>query len=89
MKNVHISTHLLFFTEKGYFFLHLIEVVRMLILIDGLGHGLRTPDEEIAFTARPKIISQFQFLGTAESYFVCHIGPKFQNSLIYAFIGCP
>ena len=30
-----------------------------------------------------------KFLGTAEAYFVCHIGPKFQISLIYAFIGCP
>ena len=30
-----------------------------------------------------------KFLGTAEAYFVCHIGPSFQISLIYAFIGCP
>ena len=30
-----------------------------------------------------------KFLGTAEAYFVCHIGPKFQLSLIYAFNGCP
>jgi hypothetical protein len=30
-----------------------------------------------------------KFLGTAEAYFVCHIGPKFQISLIYAFIECP
>ena len=30
-----------------------------------------------------------KFLGIAEAYFVCHIGPKFQISLIYAFIGCP
>ena len=30
-----------------------------------------------------------KFLGTAEAYFVCHIGPNFQISLIYAFIGCP
>ena len=30
-----------------------------------------------------------KFLGMAEAYFVCHIGPKFQISLIYAFIGCP
>ena len=28
-------------------------------------------------------------LDTAKAYFVCHIGPKFQISLIYAFIGCP
>ena len=27
-----------------------------------------------------------KFLGTAEAYFVCHIDPKFQISLIYAFI---
>ena len=30
-----------------------------------------------------------KFLDTAEAYFVCHIGPIFQISLIYAFIGCP
>ena len=30
-----------------------------------------------------------KFLGTAEAYFVCHFGPIFQISLIYAFIGCP
>ena len=33
-----------------------------------------------------------KFLGTAEAaeaYFVCHIRPKFQISLIHAFIGCP
>ena len=35
------------------------------------------------FTPTPK------FLGTAAVYFVCHIGPNFQISLIYAFIGCP
>ena len=41
-------------------------------------HGLRTSREEIAFTAlgfNPK------FLGTAEAYFVCHIGPIFRISL--------
>ena len=56
--------------------------------LNGLKHGLRTPGEDIAFTARPKIKYQSQILGTAEAYFVCHIGPKFQISLIYAFIGC-
>ena len=30
-----------------------------------------------------------KFLVTAEAYFVCHICPIFQISLIYAFIGCP
>ena len=28
-----------------------------------------------------------KFLGTAKAYFVCHIGPNFQISLIFAFIG--
>ena len=35
------------------------------------------------FTPTPK------FLGMAAAYFVCHIGPNFQVSLIFAFIGCP
>ena len=35
------------------------------------------------YTPTPK------FLCTAEAFFVCHIGPIFQISLIYAFIGCP
>ena len=30
-----------------------------------------------------------KFLGGAEAYFVCQIGPNFEISLIYAFIGCP
>ena len=30
-----------------------------------------------------------KFLSTAEANFVCHSGPKFQISLIHAFIGCP
>ena len=34
------------------------------------------------FTPTPK------FLGTAKAYFVCHFGPIFQISLIYAHIGC-
>ena len=52
-------------------------------------HGLRTPREETAFTARPKFNPNPKFLGTAEAYFVCHIDPIFQMSLIYAFTGCP
>ena len=30
-----------------------------------------------------------KFLGMSEAYFVCHIGPIFQISLIYVFIGRP
>jgi hypothetical protein len=54
-------------------------------------HGLRTPGEEIAFTAQPKKSTPTpKFLGTAKAYFVCHIGPNFQIFFfIYAFIGCP
>ena len=55
----------------------------------GQQHGLRTPGEEIVFTARPKINSHSQIFRWAEAYFVCHIGPNFHISLIYAFIGCP
>ena len=53
--------------------------------------GLQTPREEIAFTAQygRKFTPTTKFLGTTEAYFVCHIGPIFQISLIYAFIGCP
>ena len=36
-----------------------------------------------------KFNSNPKFLGMAAAYFVCHIGPFFQISLIYAFIGCP
>ena len=35
------------------------------------------------FNPTPKL------LGPAKAYFVGHIGPNFQISLIYAFIGCP
>ena len=37
----------------------------------------------------PKSNPNPKFIGTVEAYFVCHIDPKFQVSLIYAFIGCP
>ena len=50
---------------------------------------LQMPGEEIAFTEWPKIYSTPKFLGTAKAYFVCHIGPNFQISLIDACIGCP
>ena len=36
-----------------------------------------------------KLTPTSKFLGTAKAYFVCHIGPIFQISFIYAFIGCP
>jgi hypothetical protein len=36
-----------------------------------------------------KVTATPKFLGMAELYFVCQIGPIFQISLVYAFIGCP
>ena len=36
-----------------------------------------------------KSTSNPKFLGKAEAYFVCLIGPNFQIPLIYAFIVCP
>ena len=54
-----------------------------------VNHGLLTPRDEIVFTARRKFTLTPKCLGTAEPYFVCHISPIFQISLIYAFIGCP
>ena len=54
-----------------------------------LKHGLRTPREEIVFTAFRKFNPNPKFLGTAEAYFVCHIGLIFHISFIYAFIWCP
>ena len=49
----------------------------------GADHGLRTPGEEITFTARPKIKSQSQIFRYGRS-----IGPNFWISLIYDFTGC-
>ena len=40
------------------------------------GHGLRTPDEEIAFTARPKIKSQSQIYRHGQSIFCLPHRPK-------------
>ena len=37
----------------------------------------------------PKSNPNSKFIGMAEAYFVFHISPKFQVSLIYTFIGCP
>jgi hypothetical protein len=45
------------------------------------GMDCRHPERKL--TPTPK------FLGAAEAYFVCHSGPIFQISLIYAFIRFP
>ena len=49
------------------------------------------PERRKAFTALHgrKFNPNPNFSGTTKAYCVCHIGPIFQISLIYAFIGCP
>ena len=56
-----------------------------MVLITDYGHPVRKSPSLHGRKSNPNP----KFLGTAEAYFVCHIGPKFQISLIYAFIGCP
>ena len=51
----------------------------------GWDHGLRTPREEIAFTARPKIQSQSQIFRYGRSIFCLPHRPNFSD----IFIGCP
>ena len=43
------------------------------------GHGLRTPDEEIAFTARPKIKSHSQIYRYRQSIFCLPHRPKISD----------
>ena len=43
------------------------------------GHGLRTPREEIAFTAKPKIQSQFQIFRYGGSIFCLPHRPNFSD----------
>ena len=45
----------------------------------GADHGLRTPGEEIAFTARPKINSQSQIFRYGRSIFCLPHRPKFSD----------
>ena len=42
-------------------------------------HGLRTPGEEIAFTAQPKFTLTPKFLGTAEAFVCLPHWPKFSD----------
>ena len=60
----------------------------LFIVIDGskdYGHPVRKSPSLHGGKANPNP----KFLGTAKAYYVCHIGPIFQISLIYAFIECP
>ena len=56
---------------------------------DSLRHELRTPERKQPSLHGRKFNPNPNFLGMAGAYFVCHIGPIFQITLIYAFIGCP
>ena len=48
----------------------------------------RHPERKESSLHSQKFNPNPKFLGTDEAYFVCHISPIFQISLIYAFIGC-
>ena len=57
-------------------------------LTKGLMHGLRTPGEEIAFTARPRINSHFQIF----RYNRClphRTGPNLQIFFFHLYLHCP
>ena len=57
-------------------------VLAVLLLVAALNpmyHGLRTPIEEIAFTAQPKINSQSQIFRYAQSIFCLPHQPKFSD----------
>ena len=47
------------------------------------GNSLHYTEHGRKLTPNPK------FLSMTEAYFVCHIGPNFQISMLYAFIACP
>ena len=51
------------------------------LLFDSAGHGLRTPREEVAFTARPKIQSQSQIFRYGRSIFCLPHRPNFSDIL--------
>ena len=62
------------------------DIITLLILhCMDYGHQLRKLPSLHGQTSTPNP----KFLGTAEAYLVCHIGPNFQISLINAFVGCP
>ena len=65
--------------------LHDLSNVSFYNLSHAFTHGLRTPREEMHGR---KLNPNPKFLGTAEAYLECHVGPIFQVSLINAFIGC-
>ena len=81
--------------EKGKFFsgctCHLSFKIRQskylltVLLVTDYGR----PERKYPSLHRRKFNPNPKFLGMAAAYFVCHIGPIFQVSLIYAFIGCP
>ena len=55
------------------------EYQECLSILDTLIHGLRSPREEIAFTARPKIQSQSQIFRCGQSIFCLPHRPNFSD----------
>ena len=55
------------------------EMAKQITIFDCNGHGLRTPREEIDFTARPKIQSQSQIFWYGGSIFCLPQRPNFSD----------
>ena len=84
------------FREEGFFVIKIewiVALIKYLCLSDKpVSYVPQTTDAQrgnsLHCTAE-KLTPTQEFLGTAEACFVCHIGPFFRISLIYAFNGCP
>ena len=65
--------------------LHVLQISVLMFVLTDYGR----PERKKPSLHGQKFTRTPTFLGTAEAYFVCHIGPNFQISLIHAFMGCP
>ena len=61
----------------------------MIHKIKVLGMDYGGPERKLSSLQGRKFNPNPKFLGMTAAYFLCHIGPNFQITLIYAFIGCP
>ena len=59
----------------------------ILLMGDGTDNG--HPERKKLSLHGRKFNHNPKFLGMAAAYFISHIGPNFQISLIYTFIECP
>ena len=99
---VHRRSYLLFshFFWKGYRLINICNqyfrvvnqyffTIHRLLFGDSTIHTVQTINDVMSRSIPVESNPNPKFLGTPEADFVCHIGPIFQISLVYAFIGCP